>query len=154
MLLLQEIVAYCRAARIGLEVLRRLKSVADSFHATWGEEDMKLACQVVEKAIRSPQGKRTKLYQSGMATLKDLSHYKTFKENKLNKVPLDTIKGFRGGKDDIDAPSPKRPHLESGVGDDEEYQQLMEELASSTDPQHMLNIESQIEEMGYEPHIQ
>lgn len=158
MLLLQEIVAYCRAAHIGLEVLRRLKSVADSFHETWEREDVKLACQVVEKAIQSPHGKRSKLYQSGIATLKDLSHYKAFKDNKLNIVPQNTIKGFRGGKDYIDGPPPKRPCLEpegqDGISDDDKYQRLMEDLASTTDTQKMLNIESQVEEMGYEPQIQ
>lgn len=154
LLVLREIVVHCRAVSVGMEVIRRLKSLADSFNATWREEEVKMACEIVEKALRNPLGKRSKLYQSGMAALKDFSRYKTLKENRLSRVPLNTIKGLRGGKDDVDAgPSPaKRPCLEDD--DDDKYHQLMEDLASSTDPEVTLSIESQIEGLGYEPHIQ
>lgn len=157
LLVLREMVVHCREALIGLEVIRRLKSLADCFNAIWSEEEVKLACEIAEKAIRSPLRKRSKLYQSGMAALKDLSQYKTLKENKLYRVPLGTIKGLRGGKDDVDAPGPsppKRPCLVEGEDDDDKYHQLMEDLANSTDPELSLSIESQIEEMGYEPNIQ
>lgn len=155
LMLFIEIVARCREAVVGLEVLRRLNAVADRFHVSWEEREVKLASQVVVKAIGPPHRKRSKLYQSGMATLKNLSQYKNFRENKLNKIPLDAIKGFRSGRDDVDAPSPKRLCMEEEeMSEEDKYQKLMEDLASSTDTHQMLNIESQLEEMGYEPNIQ
>lgn len=154
LVLLREIVAHCRVAFVGLEVIRHLKSVADSFNTTWGEEEVKLACEIVEKAIRNPHSKRSKLYQSGIAVLKDFSMNKTLKENKLHKMPLDTIKRFRGGREETDAPSIDAPPSKRPCDTDEKYHQLMEDLATSTDPEKILNIEEKIEELGYEPHIQ
>ena len=155
LLLFMEIVAHCRAGMVGLEVLRRLNGVADRFHSMWEGREVELACQVVKKAIGRPHGKRSKLYQSGMATLKDMSQYKNFKENQLYKIPVAAIKGFRSGRDDTDAPSPKRPCLEEEPSSEEDkYQKLMEDLASSTDAHQILNIEAQIQDMGYEPHVQ
>lgn len=151
--MLREIGIRCRVAFIGLEVIRRLKSIADCFNSTWDVEEMKLVCNLVGKLMRDSRQKRSnKVYQSGMALLKDLSSYTVVKKNGLNKVPLDTIKKLRGGKDEIDAPSNKRIRTEED--DDEKYHRLMEELATSNDPTQILNIEDEIEMMGFEPHIQ
>ena len=152
LLMLREVVVHCKVSTIRLEVLRRVKSIADSFNSEWKEmEQVELVCQVVEKAMHRCN-KRSRVYQSGLALLKDISSYQSLKDNKLNQGPLNAIRKLRG-RDEVDAdvmvPEAKR-HEEEG----DRYLSLMETLASSTDPEQILSIESQIEEMGYEPHIQ
>lgn len=156
LLMLRELVFHSKVPTIILEVLRRAKSIADSFNSKWkDEEQVRLICQMVEKAIQYSNKKKSRVYQSGLALLKDVSSYKSLKENKLNKEPLSAIRKLRGrGREEVDAdvPDAKRPCL--AEEEDEMYIGLMETLASSTDTEQILNIESQIEEMGYEPHIQ
>ena len=155
-MMLREVAMHCPAAAIGLEVIRILKSMAECFNKTWDEEDVKLVCEIAQNTIQSQHRKKSKVYQSGMALLKDLCFYKSLKQNKLQKIPLDTLKKFRAGKDSVDAPDAKRPRQDDSHDEDidEKYQQLMEDLASSTDPEEERAIETQITELGYEPLIQ
>lgn len=151
--LLREITMYSSAQLVSLEVIRWLNSMMECFAAKWERKEVELLCMVTKAAMT--KRKRSKAYQSGMALLKDLALNKALKEKKLHQIPLDVIKRQHGGKDDIDAPDTKRPHLLTQQEDtDDKYHQLMIELASSSDPKRIPEIEKQIEEMGCEANVQ
>lgn len=147
---LRELVLRCKTPRIILEVLRRVHNIAEGFNSKWKSAGpVRQVCQVVEKAMTQSSGKKSKVYQSGLALLKDLSSYKALKENKLNREPLGVIRKLRGARDEVDYPGAKRLHL-----DENQYIDLMERLADTADIQEVLSIEEQIKEMGYEPNVQ
>lgn len=157
MLFLRQVIVLYKDPSILLEVLRRLQSVANCFSSQWSREQVKLVCDIVVMVIKSSSSKRSKVYQSGVALLKDLSNHKAIKERKLHTVPLNAIKSLRAGRDEIDAPpAAKRPHqMEEEEEEEEVYLKLMEELVQTTDLDKVLQIEQKLQELGYdEPYVQ
>lgn len=155
--LLREITMHMHSSAqlVSLEVIRWLDSMMECFAAKWERKDVELLCMVIKAAM--PKHKRSKVYQSGMALLKDLALNKALKEKKLHQIPLDVIRRQHGGgKDYIDAPDAKRPHLltQQEEDADDKYHQLMLDLASSSDTKQIPEIERQIEEMGCETNVQ
>lgn len=155
LLVLREIVHQCKVPTINLKVLRRVKAITDSFNSKWkGVDQVQVVCQIVERAVLNSNRKRSRVFQSGLALLKDLSSYKALKAKKWNEEPLSVIRMLRSREEvDADEPTPnKRPHVEEDV--EEKYLSLMETLAHTTDTDKILEIEQQIEEIGYEACIQ
>ena len=152
--LLREVVLRCKTSTIILEALRRIKSIADNFNERWDKmEQVQLVSQIVENAIQNSR-KRSRVYQSALALLKDLSLYESLKAKKLNKEPLSVIAKLRGDDQvdaDVQPPEAKRQHLSEDEGD--KYISLMESLANSEGTEEILHIENQIQELGYEPNI-
>lgn len=152
LMMLREVVFHCIAKGISMEVIRLIQPIADCFNSQWKEPQIKLVCQIVERALKVIRNKRSKAYQSGLALLRHLSSYKALEENKLNKIPLNMIKKMCG-RDEVDAdiqpPTNKRPRI-SEEEEDDQHDSLMREWADSTDPEQRLKIESQMGELGYE----
>lgn len=160
-LLLREVALHCKDEIIALEVIRSLKAIAERFHSKWEAEQVGMVCQLVRTAIDKNHKRRSKPYQSGLAFLKDLSSYKSLKERRLSKVPLDTLKALRGGKDepDIGERPAKRfrgEDEEQSREEDEEdrYHELMEQLADCTDTEQIISFEKEIQSLGYEPLVE
>ena len=158
--LLSEVAVRCKGATIALEMIRSLKSMADSFNSKWNAEQVKRVCQVVLNVVKGGRHtRRSKPYQSGLAFLKDLSSYPSLRERRLTRDPFNAIKMLRGGRDETDTgevPPSKRLRADSEQEEDGEdrYHQLMEELASCTDPQQAIDLHDQIDGMGYDSQVQ
>ena len=158
-----QLVAYCNNPVVLLEVIRRLKILADTFHPQWSERDVEQISQLSHVAMRGVS-KRSRLYQSATALLKDLSMYGELKRKNLHTIPSDYLKGLREGDlvdGDVEPPAAKRLCEDGAHGppppntddDDERYLELMEQLAACEDKREIERIESQLDEMGYEPNI-
>lgn len=165
MLLLQQIAGHCKDPTITLEVIRRLKSVAEQFHGEWGEERVQLMCNVVKVAMHGgPRSKKSRVFQSGLALLKDLSRYSFLKEHDLHTIPQQVIKTMRAAREETDTgmqelPEAKRSRQEDGQqeegdGEEDKYLELMEELVDTTNPERTLEIEGELETMGCIPYVQ
>lgn len=161
MLLLQQVVGHCKEPTVTLEVIRRLKSIAERFHREWREERVQLMCDVIKVAMHGgSSSKRSRVFQSGLALQKDLSMYSTLKERKLHTIPQDVIKKMRATREETDAgPPTKRPRRGDGLQEEEademdKYLELMEELVVTSDPDKTLEIEGELETMGYVTYVQ
>ncbi len=152
--LLREMAVRCKAPTTTLEIIRALKSMAESFNSQWEAAQVKDVCQLVLTAIRGNHNRRSKSYQSALAFLKDLSSYKPLKE--VSKEPLKALKSLRTAKDETDTGEPpsKRPHTEEEEEMEDQYHELMEQLADCTDPEQALNLEREIESLGCDVHVQ
>lgn len=159
MLLFKEIILHCKDPSISLEVIRRLKAIADCFHGKWKKNEVELACEVICISMQDARtkSKRSRVNQSGLALLKDLSTDRVLKKRKLHLVPQNTIKKLLAreetdaGVQDAEQPPSKRPHLES---EEDKYLELMETLAQTSNPEETLAVEQKLQAMGYEPHVQ
>lgn len=162
-----QLVAYCNDQVVLLEVIRRLKILADTFHPQWSKRDVEQISQLSHAAMQGVR-KRSRLYQSATALLKDLSMYGELKKKNLHTIPSDYLRGLRGSDlvdGDLDPPEAKRLCEDGTHGpppptagdddnqDDERYLELMEQLAACEDEREIERIESQLDEMGYEPNI-
>jgi len=166
-LLYEQFAGHCTTGPLVMEVLRRIKILADAYNKQWGESDIKLASSV-SKMIISKTRKQTRVYQSGVALLKDLSSYASFKEKGWHKIPVSELKGLRS-VDLVDGePAAKRPHLdtvaggppsftmetESAVTDEEDaFLELMEELANCENESQATEIEQRLIDNGFEPEV-
>lgn len=151
-LMLREVVAFCKVPVIIMEVIRRLKEIANSFNSSWDKEHVELVCDVIYQAIKDPSKKRSRSYQSGLALLKDLSSYKSLKENELAKVARGTIRKLYA-MDETDAPPEMKRARLSEEDKDDEYHDLLVQLPDLTDTQDILDMENRIRELGYEPSV-
>lgn len=167
MILLLREIAHCKETAIALEVFRRLQVVAECFKVDWKVEEVKLICDVVEVALHATgSSHHSKVYQSGMALLKDQTQALNKTENKKKMIPVHTMKRLRESMkrkehgaqeetdeglvtDSDDGKASKRPRQE-----DDEYFDLMEKLGETSNWELVTQIESQLEEMGYEPFVQ
>lgn len=161
MVYFDQLVAYCNYPVVLLEVIRRLKILADAFHHQWSKGDVEQISKLVRKTMQGV-GKRSKVYQSAAALLKDLSMYSVLKKKDLHNIPIDYLKGLRGTDlvdGDTDLPSAKRfredraPTADESNVDDDRYLELMEQLSTSEDSQEVERIETELSKMGYEPNI-
>lgn len=161
----EQLIVHCKRPPIVLEVLRRLKILADTFHAQWSREDVEAMCRVSGHVLESA-GKRSRVYQSGTALLKDLSKYLSLRDKGLHKIPILSLGDLRG-RDSTDGdvidgdespPQLKRACLDAAGGPPpirdsyKSYIELMEQLSRCEDPQTE-EIEERLIEMGYEPEV-
>lgn len=153
---LQQLVVSCEDASVQMEVIRRLKSMCDAFLTQFTKEDVEQVTTVVRIMVeRVKTKKRSKLYQSTVALLKDMAV--NFKAKGIQFVLRKELREpmFRE-ETDTEPPPNKLAKLE---GEDEQqkiedrYLDFMEELSVCTDIEKALSLEAKLQEMGYEPNI-
>ena len=160
-----QLVAHCNEPTIVLEVLRRLKILADSFNRQWKEADVKQISRVSEHVLARAKSKRSRLYQSSIALLKDLSTYSALRENGFDKIPMKCVRDLRRVDfTDSGPPETKKRRTDMGeeaggpppvrdADDEDRYLDLMEKLSECKEPQEEEAIEEELTSMGYEPNI-
>ena len=158
---LSQVAAHCSDPHVLLEVIRRLKEIADCFHKNWEQKDVELISYTLHGIVeRFPQRRRghvSSVTQSALAVLKDLSSYKDLQQKKLTTIPRQLLKPT----DQIDAAPPaKEPRLDVQEGTDVtdastefNYYDLMQKLAEATDDNTVLQLESQLADLGYEANV-
>lgn len=169
-----QLVAHCNEPAIVLEVLRRLKILADTFNTQWKESDVEQVSRVSKRVLERAKSKRSRLYQCGTALLKDLSMYSAIREKGFHKIPIKSMKDLRGvdltdsgpsdakrmkiDTEEASGPPPVEGEEAGGpppvrdVGDEDRYLDLMEKL-SMCKPEEEEAIEEKLMSMGYEPNI-
>ena len=158
-----KLVVYCSQPSVALEVVRRLKEVAEVFHTSWTREEVELVAQTVQSLVKRTSKQRrvrqSTVAQSAVALLKDLSTYDNLKKRKLSSIPKQLL-GSLGSSDEPDwgEPEAKRAkHSETTIDtlaeEEAEYLAIMQQLADTQDTDTTLQLETQLAEMGYEPNI-
>lgn len=170
---LVKLTACCDAESVTMEVIRRMKQIADAFHTHWDKEEVELISEtmhgmVVAFTTKGRSIKDSPVAQSALACLKDLSSYKVLQQKKLDTGPKELLKSLRQGRDEIDmGPLKKRARVatDSGgsdtppppekekEGEDDDYLALMEQLAEPGDETVLQQLESKVAELGYESNI-
>ena len=168
-----KLAAYCSNAEINLEAIRQFRFALDKFDSSWGQQEVTLIANSLY-AMTDTFTKRSKVYQSAVALLKDMARNKRLLSKKLHSIPLELLKDIqkggnsrkRPGSDYIDhpakAPRPTRIRcdstedstaVEEEIGEEFiDYIDRMLELAEASDDR-IPQLESQLEDMGYEPNI-
>lgn len=151
---LLQLVVSCEDPVVQMEVVRRLRSMCDTFQHQFTEQDVDQLTLVAKMIVeRVSSRKRSKLYQSTAAFLKDLSVI--FKNRGTEaKIELKRLKI----REETDAEPPeKRVKLYEEEMEEEEmdkqYIEILEELSECTDIEEALKLEAKLLEMGFEPNI-
>lgn len=158
---LQQLVVSCPDPSVQMEVIRRLKSMCDAFKNQFNAEDVENATLLVKlMAKRSSKNKRSRLYQSAVALLKDLAV--EFKGK--GAAPAKEIESLKI-REETDAPPPakqarldkeaEQPMTEEDIQqiNDDHYLDVMKALSECTDVEQALKLEAELIEMGYEPNV-
>lgn len=152
---LRQLVVCCQDASVQMEVIRRLKSMCEAYKPQFTKKDVEevvLMAKIMVERVRTKT--RSKLYQSAVALLKDLTVM--FKAKGFNKPATDALKQLKG-RDETDAhPEDIPPEAKRSKQENEEenaYLEIMERLSRCTDIEEALELEAELVAMGYEPNI-
>ena len=155
---LSQLVVNCEDHGVQMEVIRRLKSMCDAFLNEFTKEDVDEVTFVIQIMVeRVGNKRRSKLYQSAVAMLKDMTV--NFKAKGIETTPLSQLKKLKVPKDETDTGPPlekraKQDEEEMDTSDTEdEYLEIMEKLSECRDVEEALKLEAQLLEMGYEPNV-
>lgn len=160
---LLQVAAHCSDPSVVLEVIRRLKEIAERCHKAWGQEDVELVSHAAQSMVeRFPRkrGRTSLVSQSALALVKDLCSYKDLQQKKLTSLPRQVLREQRGTDQTDAAPLPKQARMESQEGVDLtdadtqfQYFDLLLQLAEATDDDAVLQLESQLDDLGYEANV-
>lgn len=153
---LQQLVVSCEDASVQMEVIRRLKSMCDAFSTEFTKEDVEEVTTVTGIMLdRVSTKKRSKLYQSSVALLKDMAV--TFKAKDIQDTLRKELKKLKIREETDTEPPPEKQAKLDKEGKQQEmedqYLKFMEELSQLTDIEETLTLEAKLQEMGYEPNI-
>ena len=154
---LNQLVVSCEDASVQLEVIRRLKSMCDTFQKQFTHEDVEAVTLVAKMIVnRASKNRRSTLYQSGVAFLKDLTI--SFKGKGTHITPSGELKNLKVREEPDSEPPSKRSKQEEeeeeeNQEEDDKYLEIMEQLSQCTDIEQALRLEAQLLDMGYEPNI-
>ena len=161
----QHLAVYCKGALVQLEIIRRLKEVADAFHPQWTNDDLQQIVGVI--SVFTASSPRSKVYQSAVALLRELCEHR-YPRKTLNKIPreaMNKLKRPRAGKQaevvgsdetDTGAPPAKKPLLDAeGAKTDQvdEYLDIMCKLAEAKPTDETIGLESKVLDLGFEPNV-
>jgi len=152
---LAKVVVSSSDGSIALEVIRRLKQAADAFHTSWNKEEVETISSMIH-SLTEGRSRRTRVYQSAAALLKDLSTYSELKKKKLHTVPRKLLQSLTSTDEPDIGPPPTKKVAHDSVPEedpDEKYLNLMQQLACTEDTDSTLQLESQLVDMGYEPNV-
>ena len=174
----EKIATYCTDAEINLEAIRQFHFIADKFDSHLDQHEIELIANTLY-AMTDTFKKRSRVYQSAVALLKDLSRNKQLIARNLHTIPLELLKDIQNGKHDrkrrveedtdyqdkavhnqqdgvITADSTMEVSVQSQIGQGGrefiDYIDCMVELAEAGD-ERITQLEATVEDMGYEPNI-
>lgn len=160
---LRQLVVSCPDPSVQMEVIRRLKSMCDAFKNDFNADDVEQATLVAKMmVIRSSRNKRSRLYQSAVAFLKDLAV--EFKGKGMQDAPVKEIKGLKVREETDMAPPAKQARMDVQAElpmdqddteqmNDDRYLDVVRALSECTDIEEALKLEAELIEMGYEPNV-
>ena len=160
---LRQLVVSCPNPSVQMEVIRRLKSMCDAFKNQFNAEDVEQATLVAKLMVeRSNRNKRSRLYQSAVAFLKDLAV--EFKGKGMQDAPAKEIKSLKFIEQTDTEPPAKQARLDEQAEqpmneedieqrNDDRYLDIMTKLSECTDVEEALKLEAELIEMGYEPNV-
>ena len=171
-----KLATYCDDAEINLEVIRQCQFSLEAFNSYWSQQEVELVGNTLY-AMTNTFRKGSKVYQSAVALLKDMTKSKSLCSKDLHSIPLELLKDIQKrkhirGTDYVDLPAEKLRVRSDGVKSDDsiapeeeedltmeggglefvDYINCMVELAEAGD-EMTPQIESKVVEMGYEPNI-
>ena len=177
-----KLATYCDDAEINLEVIRQFKFILEKFDPSWSGQDVELVANTLY-AMTGTFTKRSRVFQSAVALLKDLTRSKALRSNKLHTIPLELLKDIQqegrnkrkreGGNDDVDYPAKLQRQEDSagvvkdpatateddtrGVESDSggDFVDYMESMVelAEASDEKIQQLESALIHMGYEPNI-
>ena len=172
------LVPRCSDAEINLEAIRQFQSAMERFDSRWSQTEV----QLVSNTLHSMTGafsRRSGVYRSAVALLKNMSRNKSLASKKLHSIPLELLKELqqgryknrRAGNDDVDFEKYSRQgtvrsdSLQKDMLMDEEeggkveggmefvdYINRMVELAEASE-EKVQPLEGALEDLGYEHDI-
>ena len=167
--LLERLLAYSQEAVLQLEVIRRVKEVMDGYHSMWTKKEVKTVSDMMEDLAKRQNKTNSKVFQSAIALVKDLSQLVGQRDTTLCDIPKATLRSVMasrrrgrqgGGREEVDYDGEQPPtKMSLQTSDDymEEYLEKMAALAQLTEEtdyaQRCLDIEEEIKLCGYEPNI-
>ena len=161
----QHLAVYCKSALVQLEIIRKLKEIADAFHHQWNNDDLQQIVGVI--GVFTTSGPRSKVYQSALALLRELCEHR-YARKTINKIPREAmtkLKRPRGAKQltqeasdetDLGAPPSKKPlldTLEENTDAEDQYIDLMCKLAETKPVDSTLGLETKVLNLGFEPNV-
>lgn len=172
-----KLATYCDDAEINLEVIRQFQFSLEAFNSYWSQQEVELVGNTLY-AMTNTFRKGSKVYQSAVALLKDMTKSKSLRSKDLHSIPLELLKDIqkkkkKRGTDYVDLPAKKLRVRSDVVKSDQsmapeeeeedltmeggglefvDYINCMVELAEAGD-EMTPQIESKVVEMGYEPNI-
>lgn len=84
----QHLAVYCKGALVQLEIIRRLKEIADVFHIQWTNDDLQQIVGII--TVFTASSPRSKTYQSAVALLRELCEHR-YPRKTLNKIPREAM---------------------------------------------------------------
>ena len=157
----------CSNATINLEVVRQFQLIMERFDSHWSEHDVQLVTNTLRAMTDGDFSTRSKVYQSAVALLKNMSRNKSLVSRKLHSIPLECLKEIQGfskvmrirGKDDVDYKT-ESASLRTMLGGAEEegstkfayYIDRMVELAEASG-ERARTLEQELEDIDYEHDI-
>ena len=150
----------CRDGEVTLEVLRRIKLIADARHAHWRKEDVQRATDIAESVVErfSRRGRvgRSVVAQSAVALLKDFSANAAIRNKKLDAIPRSALREV-AVRDEVDAGPPQKRRKgeeeEEDEADSPGYLEAMQALAEAGDVERVLELEAQVAGLGYQANV-
>ena len=146
-LLYHQVVGHCQDPEVSLEVIRGLKAIGDRYQDQLDRRMVQLLCDVVRMALQEDnRSELSRVFQSCLAVLKDVSLYPSLRKKSLHHLPQQTLKKMTA-RDDMDGmeeeESKETSHREK------EYLRLMTELLEVRELEKTLEIEQQLEDLGF-----
>ena len=165
----------CNDAEINLEVVRQFQSTMERFDSKWSQTEVTLVTNTLH-AMTTSFSKRSGVYRSAVALLKNMSRSKSLASRNLHSIPLERLKEIQGGghnkkrkkagNDEIDYEKKllcgTGKQVEVGdelMGEEEEegdggteFVDYMVELAEASE-ENVEPLEGALEDLGYEHDI-
>lgn len=155
----------CADPEINLEVIRQFQSTMESFDSQWSQSEVTLVTNTLH-AMTASFTKRSGVYRSAVALLKNMSRSKSLASKKLQSIPLERLKEIQqrrqkrrsAGDDDVDYKMEKKGGIQEDGGGEErdtefvDFIDRMVELAEASE-ENVEPLEEAIEDLGYEHDI-
>ena len=165
LLLFHQLVSHSRDPTINLEVIRRIKSIIERFQSQLDRGRVQLVCDVAKMILHDGSlTRRSSVYLSGMALLKDLVMTLKAGSQGLHNLPQQVMRNLRS-RDDVDSgpveeSRTKKIRMEKeegaefvGEGEEPKYARLMDQLLETDDMEKILDLEQKMVDLGYSPYV-
>ena len=158
----QHLAVYSKSAMVQLEIIRKLKEIADVFHHQWANDDVQQIVSVI--GVFTASSPRSKVYQSAVALLRELCEHK-YTRKTINKIPHEAMAKLKRSRQttmtrgqevsdetDMGGPPTKKPLLDA-TDEVDQYLAIMCKLAEAKPVDEAIGLESEVLDLGFEPNV-